>query len=308
MINYIILSHNSPHHLYRLVNKLQNANCCFYIHIDKKANISPFIKLLDGCANVVFVKQRESVLWADIGIVKATLNCLKQLIADQRKGYCVLLSGQDYPIKSKIEIEAFFTENYGREFIDATALPIEGLIERGMDRIESYKINLSTKRKHLVVCASVFQPQFYRFQTIKNIVKLTLANKLHLFIKVFKKRTHPTYIKPYFGSQWWALTTETVQEILKFLNANPDYLHYHKYTFVPDEVFFQSIVALLFKDKLHLIQDSVTFVDWGRENSDGDAPILGLSDYELLKQQPIGKLFARKFENNNSILDELDKL
>src|ERR1700728_2180849 len=102
MINFILLVHKDPDQVRRLVDRLSSDESYFYIHVDKDVDISLFKKELEGLENVYFLEneQREYGTWVDIGIVEATINALKQILKDKREGYCVLLSGQDYPIKS----------------------------------------------------------------------------------------------------------------------------------------------------------------------------------------------------------------
>ena len=176
-----------------------------------------------------------------------------------------------------------------------------------MDRISFYKFNLSNKRGHFVVVPSIFQSEFYSLKTIKSLLKLIIYNKFQLIFKLFNNRKHPNNILPKGGSAWWGLPIETVNDIIIFLEANPEFLKYHKYTFNPDELFFQTIVSHINKGKPELMGNSLTFVDWGRENSVG-APSLSIEHFNLIINQPKNILFARKFEyeEDSKILSKLD--
>ncbi|HTI92566.1 MAG TPA: beta-1,6-N-acetylglucosaminyltransferase, partial [Puia sp.] len=83
-LNYIILAHKSPRQLARLLEKLTTRESRFYIHIDKDVEIYPFRKEIGHFSNVVFLadEQRISAVWADFGMVQATINCMQQIIAD----------------------------------------------------------------------------------------------------------------------------------------------------------------------------------------------------------------------------------
>jgi hypothetical protein len=56
-----------------------------------------------------------------------------------------------------------------------------------------------------------------------------------------------------------------------------------------------------------LMRDSLTFVDWGREDSKG-APYLSIEHFKTIINQPENILFARKFEyeKDSEILSKLD--
>lgn len=51
-------------------------------------------------------------------------------------------------------------------------------------------------------------------------------------------------IEFYFGSQWWALTGETVEWIINYLGQHEDYYIFYKNTVCPDESFFHTLVML----------------------------------------------------------------
>lgn len=309
MINYIILVHKNPLQLIRLVNKLSESNVYFYIHIDKLVDSKPFLEAAKDISNIHFIsdEKREEGVWCGIGLVKATINTLNQIITDDRKGYCILLSGQDYPIKNNHYIKTFLSKNYGLNFIETFDIPTENWFHKGMDRINNYKFNLSNKRGHFVILPSILQLEFYSLSTLKSIIKLILKNKLLLIFKLLFKRNHPNNISPKGGSAFWGLPIETVKNVILYLEKNPEFLTYHQYTFNPDELFFQTIVSHLNKENSELMGDSLTFVDWGREDTIG-APNLSIEHFDKIINQPENILFARKFEyeKDSKILSKLD--
>ena len=309
MINYIILVHKNPLQLIRLVNKLSESNVYFYIHIDKLVDSKPFLEAAKDISNIHFIsdEKREEGVWCGIGLVKATINTLNQIITDDRKGYCILLSGQDYPIKNNLYIKTFLLKNYGLNFIETFDIPTENWFHKGMDRINNYKFNLSNKRGHFVILPSILQLEFYSLSTLKSIIKLILKNKLLFIFKLLFKRNHPNNISPKGGSAFWGLPIETVKNVILYLEKNPEFLTYHQYTFNPDELFFQTIVSHLNKENSELMGDSLTFVDWGRKDTEG-APNLSIEHFDKIINQPENILFARKFEyeKDSKILSKLD--
>jgi len=309
MINYIILVHKEPLQLIRLINKLSDNQVNFYIHVDKLVDSRPFIEAAKGIKNICFISddKREEGIWCGIGLIKATINTLKLIVKEDKTGYCILLSGEDYPIKDNNHIKTFLSKNYGINFIETFNIPTDNWLHKGMDRINNYKFNLSNKRGHFVIIPTVFQMEFYSLKTFKSILKLILNNKFLLIYKLFIKRKHPNDISANGGSAFWGLPIETVKNVILFLEKNPEFLNYHKFTFIPDELFFQTIVAYLNEKTPELMRDSLTFVDWERENSVG-APSLNIEHFDKIMNQPENKLFARKFEyeNDSKILLKLD--
>lgn len=292
-IAYLILVHKSHNQLKRLIDRLNSNNVQFYIHLDVKSDISPFKKLLSNQNNVHFVKKREDGRWGDLGIVKGTLNGLKEIQESNIDfSHVVLLSGQDYPIKSNEEIAEFFTNNLGVDFISYTPFPVKNLNWGGRDRIESYAYNFLGRRV-----------SYLPFKYCQNLnAKGYLINFVLMMLKlVSKQRKLPNNLAPYYGSQWWNLSLETVQNILTFVESTPEYLNFHKYSLLPDEMFFQTIIMNL-SNSVNSQNNNLRYIDW--ENGGSHPKSLNLSDFDFLQQSDA--LFARKFETETQILDTID--
>jgi hypothetical protein len=45
------------------------------------------------------------------------------------------------------------------------------------------------------------------------------------------------------GAQWWCLTAACARHILEFLDANPWYARFFRYSSIPDETFFHTILG-----------------------------------------------------------------
>ncbi|PKH67680.1 hypothetical protein CXF59_07175 [Flavobacterium sp. ALD4] len=304
-ICYIILTHRYPNQVKKLIQKLTSPDVFFYVHIDKNVLIDTFFEELIDLPNVSFVTERKEGIWGDLGIVVATLNALKQILRDKRSGYCVLLSGQDYPIKSNDDINLYFKTNIGKDFIDIFPLPTKYW---SIDRVTRYKFNLSGKKEDFVQIGSILESDFFAKKTFKKIYRLIKAGRFDFILKILKKREFPTYIKPYGGSQWWALTTQTTEKVIDFVVKNPDYVDYHVYSLLPDEMFFQSIIMYLVEKKNDIkIMPFLSYANWEKKNC--ALPVTFTSaDFEELSSQPSSKLFARKFDISidEEILDKID--
>jgi hypothetical protein len=310
-INYIILAHTKPQQVARMLERLATRDTHFYIHIDKDVDIRPFRKELAHIADTFFLTgdQRVSSIWADIGIVQATLYCLKQIVADNRKGYCVLMSGQDYPIKSTTYIDAFFTRQYGINFIEGFPILPYDNIEQCSRRINRYKINLSSTREDYLMFPSIYDGEFYKKKNFKELLMVAkrknIGSCLAILPKTLIKRRFPSYIQPFKGSQWWALPIETIHLVDDFMQQHPGYLRYHRHTFAPDEIFFQSIVYSMFNKER--IREHVTYANW-KLNKTGPL-LLKEMNYAEIANTDGTKLFARKFDVDvdSKILDLIDR-
>jgi hypothetical protein len=308
-LNYIILVHKNPEQVGRLVRRLRSKNSFFYVHVDSKASIDPFRSLLSVNPNLRFVKKREDGKWGSLGIVKAVLRALQQILQDKRTGYCILLSGQDYPLKSNAEIVDFFANNHGCNFADTWAIPATRWYNGGLDRINHYKFDLNDGNRNYTVIPPLFTTDFRQNwrRNLNNIAQLLKQGKVPF--PLLRKRCFPKYLKPYGGSQWFAITTEMAKDILGFIKKNKSYVTYHKYTLLADEIFFQSLIVHFSSLTKTPLKSSLTYVRW--EGKEAAHPItFSIGHFNELKETikffP-GKVFARKFNHGDNTVNLIDE-
>jgi hypothetical protein len=304
--NYIILAHKNPKQLERLINSLEDGCSFFYIHVDLKSDINQFVHLQKN--NVKFIEERVNCIWGDFSMVITELNCIKAILADERKAYTILISGQDYPIKNKNLINAYLQQNAQYEHIDLAYIPADSK-EFYVKRLLHIKINLSSRRYHFVLLPYFRSLSFrQKVSFIKYLVSIKLFKKDVL--KMFQKRKMP-FETFYYGTQWWGFSYNTLQKLYNYTELNRSTLFkFFKNVLISDEIFFHTLLYTLQKNDASIkIKPSLSFADWNpRENSIPPATF-DSSDLNRLLHQPEHKLFARKFDMNlhNEILDLLDR-
>jgi len=306
-INYIILVHQNPNQLSRLVQRLKTENVRFYIHIDLKSDLSRFRSQLERYSrHVIFIENRVNCIWGDISMVYATLNCMIRILADQRTGYTVLMSSQDYPLKSNEYILSFFNQHYGVNLINLFSLPTSNWRDErgGMNRVEFFKLNLSDRRSDFRIVPPLINSRILKYFANAESPRVLAVIDENLEI-LMKPRATLNYIDQFYGgSQWWALPIESIEYILNFLDLHPDYVDIYKFSFVPDELFFHTIVGNT-PELFEKVQKSVTYVDW-ESNGPFRPAIFDISYFDKLIIRD--ELFARKFDLNldSQILDQID--
>src|SRR6266849_10784300 len=274
---YFILCHKAPEHVIRLINRLGAEDSFFVVHVDKRAASGVFEtlrKFANGRPEVYFSK-RHRCYWGRFGIVRGTISCIQAAIQLEIPfDYAFLLSGQDYPIKTIAQIKALISRKPGCQFIET--FPLDELNRWSHDRPPGN----STNRVY-------FWTIWFRSR----------------FVQIKGKRKFPLGYRPYGGSQWWCLTKDCVTYLDTFIRNHSSFVRYFKMVFVPDEMFFQSILAnSSYREKIE--SDDLRYADW--QNPNPLSPkTLETSDFENLKLSP--KLFARKFDTNRS-LDLLKKI
>ncbi|XP_033636772.1 beta-1,3-galactosyl-O-glycosyl-glycoprotein beta-1,6-N-acetylglucosaminyltransferase-like [Asterias rubens] len=108
---YIIVVHRGSAQVERLLKAIYQPQNIYCIHPDRKApgDFKSAIKGLADCFENVFVASRtESVIYAGYTRLLADVNCMRDLIGQRASGYAwkyvINLCGQDFPLKSNLEI------------------------------------------------------------------------------------------------------------------------------------------------------------------------------------------------------------
>jgi Core-2/I-Branching enzyme len=269
-VAYLIMGHKSPGQILRLIHALRESGAFFVIHIDKRAGDDVYVPLRDYAAShpEVLLTSRKRCYWGGFGIASAMIECIRTTVrANRHFDYAILLSGQDYPIKSAKQIASFFEQNKGKEFIESFSL----------------------------VKPNRWSNHGGHFQAMARVKYWTFFVRSRAF-HLHRERKFPFGWEPHGGSQWWGLSRECILYIDSFIRRNPAFVRYFKYAFIPDESLFQSILSNSgFRDKI--INDDLRYIDW--ENPNPNYPrTLEASDFDKLRASP--KLFARKFESDRS--------
>lgn len=300
-IAYLIAAHSDPEHLERLIGVLDNA-ADFFIHIDKKQQIEPFIKRINK-PNVYFLTEQDriKVYWGGFSQVQATLNLLRKCLEindGNQSAYkkVVFMSGADYPIKSNDYIHHFFEQHNAINFI------------RGMNITKA-----NTKKYNYCVCNYLFFDFFIYTSSLTRVVRkaMNLAGNL-------KKK--PNYVTNnegdkrdiFHGSSWWALNIDVIRYILRYTVKHNMINKYFRYSLASDEKFFHTIFFNSEFSKSNLYGGEEPYVPFTSAfaNIHIIDPSLtkwfDLSDFDMIKNAD--QLFVRKVSSlySKGLLDRID--
>lgn len=284
---YVILAHKNAAQLCRLVKTLNDGRSVFFIHVDGRSDIRQF-EPVSQFGTVINLVPRVKTGWAEFGLVEAVLNGLLAVRDHGRRfEHVILLSGQDYPIKSNDYINEFLACNNNKIFIENFRLPNfeKWKPNGGMYRVNKYFLGFKAHQRCLAKAANA----------VAGIIP-------------FLQRKQYNDMKPYAGSMWWSISMYAVNYILDFVNAHPRYLSFHRYTFAPDEVFFQSILLNAGDERIagSIVNDDKRFIKW-KNISSAHPEILTRKDVDGMLQSDA--LFARKFDiaQDAEVFDLIDK-
>lgn len=308
-ICYLILAHNAPDMLKRSIDRLRDEHTYFYIHIDQKCDIAPFKAALEGFDNIRFVsdEKRVAAAWGTANALNGIVECMRLATDEHTEGYTVLMSGVDYPIRSKEYIRAFIIENKDTIFIDAEKMPTSFWYKGGIDRISRHWYNLGDRNFVYIDPYKLHKNQLQNFLTILKKRPSLLPEALSLW---FVKRKFPqTDFVHYGGSLWFGAPLFSIRTLVDYLNKHPEYLKFHKRSKMPDEIAFNSLLML--DKKANIVTNStLRFIEWDYDKPEQPTTFT-LADKATLSEalQVKENLFARKFspKRDTNILDWIDK-
>lgn len=225
---YLILTHQFPALLARLIDKLDGPTAHFFIHVDGKTDMQPFVRAVKPAENVHFTDVRSKVHWRGFSMVEATLQLMKEAIAHEKGfDYCIFLSGADYPIKTRHHIQRFF-ENTTYEYIHYARLQdCPTWMKTWMPRIQQYFFNDAIP--------------YDRYRRTLRLMRLLRRKAFSLASGIFPRKFLKG-VEPYGGSSWFNITGECVAYLVDYVRQHPHFVRYYRYCDSPDEMFFQTII------------------------------------------------------------------
>jgi len=199
-----------------------------------------------------------------------------------------LLSGQDYPLRSHENLDRFMEEHWESIFIEHFQLPASVWPEGGLDRIQDYHFGDRQCRNWRLFSKCVSE----------------LCNRSGIC-----KRAQPGNPVPFGGSSWWSIPYHAAEVICDFIRKTPEYLRFHRFSLLPDEMVVQTILLNSADERirLNIVNDNLRFIHWPVSTALHPA-VLTEKNFEELRDS--GKFFARKFDmaEDPEILGKLDEL
>ena len=276
----IIMGYKDPSQIERMIKAMNHPDCFFFIHIDKKIRLEPFLSLKD-IDRVIFIENRLLCNWGGFSFVKAVINALEEILNSHASfDYYNLMSGQDYPIKPIHQIVTYLEKNVGKSFISYDEDYTRDWWRHAVSRYQEYHFtDFSFKGRYIV-------------QAVIN--------------KIMPKRKFPLPMKMYGSSisSWWTLQADCAKYLVDFAKKETKLIKFMELTWGADEFFYATILMNSpLKDSI--VNDNLRLITW--EDGLANPLILKLKDFKLIKDSR--KLFARKFDIkvDLDILKEVDE-
>jgi len=295
---FMIVAHNNPALLARLVERLEAPWSHVVVLIDAKAREEAFVKALAG-RRVVFMPsaQRVDVQWGGIGLTTAAVRMMRQALERFPAERLCMLSGVDYPIK-----------------------PIEAIGEALRGDIEFVRVD-----RALDPSRSGIHDDFVRYAYFNDVRLLNpRSSPLPALQRVVTRalrvapRTNRSGLSLFQGCGWWCITRAAADWTLDYFERRPEVFAWLRRVNCPDEIFMQTLLkASPFAGRI--AQDMTTraaaaaetnvhgchYIDWSQPNS-SSPKTLDLGDLSALAAS--SALFARKIDPSRSaaLLDAVD--
>ena len=322
-IAILILGHKLPHQMARLVKRLDDVRFDIFIHIDAKVPIEPFKESVSGCCSIstiYFVEDRIKTYFFDYSLVEATCKCADLAVRTGKYKYFILLTGQDFPIKSNDFIYNKLMASYPMCWIDM--YDVEEASKHGVKWVNKIGFSYTSQRARRGLL-SLVGSKFY-FSPSGKIVKLfaVIYDKIQTICSyVPRNELKKLSYKYSAGSHFWMLPDIAVTHILNNFKKDKALTKIFRHIAAPEESYFQTSLSamegLLLPDEFiqfsspqnEMDNPSLRLIKWYEHGikTDGHPAIWKLEDLSFIMQSK--SLFARKFDEtvDSGIIDQFER-
>lgn len=292
-LSFLISAHTDAPHLRHLIESLPEGSE-FFVHIDAKSDITPFIKELSR-PDVHFISHRVNVVWGSINEVEYQMEMVREALRCS-PDYLITLSGMDYPVWSNKKIMDYFHSLNGCNVLQGLRITLS---DPKNVNYREFRL-LSTRQWRKGSMGSKFRVAMRKTASMLGIKKA-------LSIKARGK-----HYDLYKGAAWWAITPQLAVKALYEWDENKKLRRYFSTSFCPAETFLQTVAfnssfsdtCILTEGQFTTLQalTPLTFIDY----SNG-VLILNANDYDRIVAS--GKMFCRKTITGESdaLMDMIDK-
>ena len=219
----VMLAHERLDRVAQVIAWLERAGVPVTLHLDRRVAGAEIEQLRRFCSESTSIKSTRAVSWGRFDMVLATLDSLEDLRnRTQNLQHVVLLSGSCLPLRSAEELRQFLAAHPEQDFIESVSVMERDWVEDGLS-IERFTLHHPFSHRE--------NPWLF-----SRVVDLQRALRV--------RRALPRGLSPHLGSQWWCLSTKTIDAILD----HPDrgaWDRFFRHSWIPDESYFQSLVRLV---------------------------------------------------------------
>lgn len=332
-VAYLVTSHANPGQVERLVRRLRRDSPGAGVvvsHDGASSALDPAaFSDLDG-VHVLFAGR--PLEWGDFSLVERLADALRWTVANLEFDWLVVLSGQDYPIRPLAELEEHLVATSADAVFVHRTVRQPGAGSSPEDdqdwrryHFRYFRLPASLAR---VVPADGPAPAgrgdagprggrpgrarsrperllrwIERRQSLVMLRRMPRGLRPRLGVRRWSTPYGPDLVCTK-GSLWLTVRRRALERALAFVDANPGYVAHYRRTVIPDESFFQTILAN--DPEVSVSDEPLRYRAWGPANR-GSPAVLGTGDLEAMVAS--GRYLARKFDAaaDAEVLDRLDE-
>jgi Core-2/I-Branching enzyme len=259
MIAYFLLVHRYPNQFKRMFKAIYAPGNRYLIHVDKrsgKAMAAEIANFLKPYMGAEVLPPRKA-LWGGYSLVDAELRGMRRLLASSPNWtHYINLSGQDFPLKAQSFIQEFLAAHPDTQFI------------RHADQA---KVRPDTMNR----IESLFVERFGRIW------------------RTGIPRGRPVGMVPQIGTQWKIVSRKFCEYVCHDPAVAPQ-RQFYRYSLIPDEAFFQTVLLNGFP-KGPVVNDDLRMIDWIPDGTVKLRPRT-FTTQDAMQLTLSKDLFARKFD------------
>ncbi|MEM6663086.1 MAG: beta-1,6-N-acetylglucosaminyltransferase [Pseudomonadota bacterium] len=265
-VGFAMLAHERLDRAAAVARHLALSGSPVVVHLDTRSAAADRAAFQRSAGDGVTAISTRAADWGRIGLVEASLDCLKEFSRDGLPDHVTLISGSCLPTRPVEELAAHLSAHPDADFIESTPVAQDRWV---VDGLSSERFTLH---------------HWFSWRRSRWMFDRSVALQRQLGVR----RTMPTGLTPHLGGQWWCLSSATISALL----AHPDlpaWLRFFKTVWIPDEAFFQTVIHQV-ASKAE-IRPPIHLVRWG---TDGRPFTFHDDHLDLLAQSDA--FFARKID------------
>jgi hypothetical protein len=218
----LVLAHDNAEQLALLLGWLGRHGARCFVHLDARAAAAraELAGLAPPRAAVLPLERSRRVEWGGFAMVEATIALMREALREAPETRALaLLSGTHLPVLGAPAMASRLLD--GREHIDLRFAAAEPMDQKSLRRFWYRALPGREERRPLL-----------RWLNRRNWVlgRRDLARGLR-------------GMTPMVGTQWWCLTADCARHLLGVIDAAPWYSRFFRFTSIPDESFFHTLVG-----------------------------------------------------------------
>jgi hypothetical protein len=298
-IGFVIVTYANPKQLLRLVQRLQRVYdnppiVCHHDFGQCELNIDEFPK------ETRFVLPHEKTGWGKFVVVVAALRALELLYQKSSPDWFVLLSGSDYPTMRADNVLADLASCGGDALLDLREVP------SGPPNLP-YELPENPTLQHFVSTENLALAwrRYVGFNAWFPIIRAGPRVGRHTMYFPFEmKRWSPfdAWFKCFYGDHWFSGNSKVAHILLTPTQKHLHLRRHLRWRVVPEECYYHSVLGN--SPHVKIVKATRRYSEW----LGGGAHPQFLTVKDLPAMISSEAHFARKFEPNTPVLDEIDRL